>query len=100
MLVVPSNARKQSGYKRTEGQEGTRLRFARMGEKIPKVGTLVNVGCQEPDFDTATMPVHFAARKYPIAAHRDYTRTVLLFYTDLSFGRFSSCQSSCQKRKN
>ena len=35
---------------------GPRSCITRMGEKIPKVGASVDVGCQEPDFDTATMP--------------------------------------------
>ena len=94
MLVAPLSARRQLEYCRIGG---TRLRFTRMGEKIP---TLVNVGCQEPDFDTATMPDHLQLGFNQIAAHRDDTRTILLFHTNLSFGRFSSCQSSCQKPKN
>lgn len=52
MLVVPLS------------KETTRIRrnsaaATRMGEKIP---TLVTVGCQEPEFDTATMPEYFEVR--------------------------------------
>ena len=71
----------QGDNSNTKGQEKLGATVYPDRPKDPKIRQSLKVGRQEPDIDTATMPEHFAARDYQIAAKREDSLTVLLFHT-------------------